>query len=293
VAMSEQARRIGAASLHGRLPAGNPHDELGRLAAAFNDLLARLDEAFAQQRRFVADASHELRTPVAVLSGEAELALAREDRPTPALRDAIAVMRDEAHRMRRIVDDLFLLARADAGDRALALEELYLADVAADVCRAAQSLARAKEVTLTLAPADDVGPFADALPFRGDEGLLRRLLLNLVDNAIKHTPAGGAVTLAARREGDVYRLTVRDSGPGIPPGEWERVFERFYRAADAPRAGRARRGSVGDSSSAGLGLPIARWIAEAHGGVLRVAASGADGTTFEAVLPSEPERGAG
>ena len=266
-AMTAQAAHLSAGTLHERLPVRDARDEVGRLAAVFNALLGRLEAAFAQQRRFVADASHELRTPVAIIAGEAELALGREGRDAEELRAALATIGQEAARLQQIVADLFLLARADAGERPRAVEELYLADLVAEVTHAVRTLAARKQITV----AERVD---GELPFRGDEALLRRLLLNLLDNAIKYTPPGGAVTVVAARRGGEYVIEVTDTGPGIPPDQRERVFERFFRG-----------GSSG--SGAGLGLAIARWIATAHGGGVALTHSGADGSTFAVTLPAQ------
>ncbi len=284
-AMTRRAAHISAGTLHERLPVGDPRDELGRLAAVFNDLLGRLEAAFAQQRRFVAEASHELRTPVAIIAGEAELALGRgadgAARDAGELRAAVAAIGHEAGRLQQVVADLFLLARADAGERPRATEELYLNDLVAEVAHAVRTLAARKEIR--------VEERADGeLPFRGDEALLRRMVLNLLDNAIKYTPAGGRVTAAAGRRVDeagrpVYAIEVADTGPGIPPDERERVFERFFRGAG--RDG-GRQGAESGGGGAGLGLAIARWIAEAHGGQLVLARTGAEGTTFAVELPA-------
>ena len=268
--MTERAAMIGAATLHERLPVNNPRDELGRLATVFNDLLGRLDQAFELQRQFMADASHELRTPVTIMSGEAELALSRDDRPSTELRAALVNIRHEARRLKRIVDDLFLLARANAGEQLLAPTSLYLGDVARECVQAARSLAAAKGVELRYAGNEE-------LPYTGDEGLLRRLLMNLLDNAIKYTPAGGSVELRAACEDARYVLEVRDTGPGIPPAAQARLFDRFFRA-DVDRG-------EGDGG-AGLGLAIARWIADSHGGSIALARSDATGSTFRVVLPA-------
>jgi two-component system OmpR family sensor kinase len=265
-AMRERAERIQAATLHERLPAGAPDDELGRLATVFNALLERLDRAFDQQRRFMADASHELRTPVAVVRGEAEHALAGARTDTD-LRDALEVVREEAARMTQIVDNLFLLARADSGEQPILAEELYLDDLAADCVRAVRTLAAPRGIAVACDAASD-------LQLRGDEALLRRLVLNLLDNAIKHTPACGRVTVRVRRAASRLLLAVEDTGSGIPAGSQSQVFERFYRV----RGGR-------ESQGAGLGLAIVRWVARAHGGEARVASSGPGGTTIEVSLP--------
>ena len=270
--MADQAARIGAGTLHERLPIGNPRDELGRLATVFNGLLGRLESAFDRQRHFMADASHELRTPVAIVSGEAELALMRDDRSPAELRAALGTIGEEAARMRRIVDDLFLLARADAGEQRLAPEDTYLAELATDAAHAVRTLAARRNITVHVEARGD-------LPFRGDEALLRRLLLNLLDNAIKYTPPGGSVGVLAERRGDRLAVDVTDTGPGIPAEARERIFERFVRLEPA-------RGDAGARSGAGLGLAIARWIAEAHGGRLELRRSGPGGSTFTVTLPA-------
>jgi heavy metal sensor kinase len=271
--MTDQAARIGEGTLHERLPVQNPRDELGRLGTVFNGLLGRVEAAFDRQRRFMADASHELRTPVAIIGGEAELALTRDDRSPAELRAALATIDEESARLARIVEELFLLARADAGAQPLAREELYLADLVADAAHRVRTLAARKDVTIACDARGD-------LPFRGDPGLLRRLVLNLLDNAIKYTPAGGRVHVVAERRGDDYVVEVADSGPGIPPEAQPRIFDRFFRAN---RDGGAD-GAAG-AGGAGLGLAIARWIAEAHGGRLELTRSGPRGSTFTALLP--------
>ena len=272
-AMTERAAAIGARSLHERLPVENPRDELGRLATVFNLLLDRLERAFEDQRRFMADASHELRTPVAVISGESELALARADRTPGELRDALEAVRAESKRMRTIVDDLFLLARTEAGERPLRLEELYLRDLVEECVRSARSLAAARHIALSLDPGDD------DLPCRGDETLLKRLVMNLLDNAVKYTHQGGRVTVRCSGADGTFSIEVEDTGVGIASAAQEHIFDRFYRAANdgdsAPR---------GDG--AGLGLAIARWVARAHGGDLALVHSSPGGSLFRVTLPA-------
>ena len=270
-AIAEQAAQISATSLHERVAVPNPRDELGRLAAVLNDLLERLDRSFEEQRRFTADASHELRTPVAIISGEAELALSRTERSPVELRDALARVRAESDRLKRIVDDLFLLARAEAGDPIMVPTEVYLDEVAADSVRAVRSLAERKSVHLSFDGSED-------LPFRGDEALLRRLFVNLLDNAIKYTPSGGDVTLSAERRNGDYLVRVTDTGPGIPPEAQPHIFDRFY------RSDRDRRASA--TSGAGLGLAIAAWVAQTYGGELSLEASSSAGSQFAVRLPA-------
>jgi heavy metal sensor kinase len=271
-AIAEQAARISATSLHERVAVPNPHDELGRLASVLNDLLERLDRSFDEQRRLMADASHELRTPVAIISGEAELALSREGRSPAELREALEHVRSESNRLKRIVDDLFLLARAEAGDPIMVSREVYLGEVAADSVRAVRSLAEQKHVALAFTGSED-------LPFQGDEALLRRLFVNLLDNAIKYTPSGGDVTLSAERQNGTYVVTVADSGPGIPIDAQPHIFDRFYRSE------RDRRTSA--TSGAGLGLAIAAWVAQTHGGTVSLETSSSAGSRFAVRFPAK------
>jgi len=274
VAMSSQAGRIGAENLHERLPIQNAKDELGRLAASFNELLERVDQSFERQRRFMSDASHELRTPAAILRGESEVALSRTERPAEEYRESLAVLHAEAQRLTQIVEDLFTLTRADAGQYPLSPKEFYLDELVADCTHAARSLALAKQITL-------ICDVPEELPIRADEALLRRMILNLLDNAIKYTPPGGRVTVSCERSGNEYALNVTDSGPGIPEDLQQRVFERFF------RADKARTRSENDGGGAGLGLSIARWIAEAHQGSLILGRSDSSGSTFTALLPAQ------
>jgi len=278
--MAAQARGMGASHMSERLRVSNPHDELGTLALSFNELLDRLEKSFEQQRRFVADASHELRTPVAILRGETEVTLSRPDRTPEEYRETLAILRDESQRLAHIIEDLFTLTRADAGQYPLNLREVYLDELAADVLRRTRSLAISKGIALT----SSIQP---ELPLQADEDLLRRMLLNLLDNAIKYTPAGGKVNVDCQREGNAYVLRVTDTGPGIPQELQARIFERFF------RADKARSRSDGDTGGAGLGLSIALWIAEAHHGRLELTRSDASGTAFTAFLsaPARPSAG--
>ncbi|HUN63658.1 MAG TPA: ATP-binding protein [Candidatus Sulfotelmatobacter sp.] len=273
VAMASEARSIGAANLQQRLPVANDRDELGELAQTFNQLLGRLEAAFDQQRRFMADASHELRTPVAILRGEAEVTLSQPERSPSDYRETLAILQQEAQRLGHIIEDLFTLARADAGQFPLTLKDTYLDEIAGEALVRARSLASAKKITLRSAIEPD-------LPIHADGALLDRMLLNLLDNAIKHSPSGSTVSLACGRQGDRYVVSVSDNGPGIPAELQGRVFERFFRA-DKARS----RAEKGETGGAGLGLSIARWIAEAHHGSLVLARSDQTGSTFSASLP--------
>jgi signal transduction histidine kinase len=249
--MSAQAAAIGARNLDQRLPVHSPEDELGRLATVLNDLLGRVEEAFAAQRRLVAEASHELRTPVAVISGESEYALARPDRTPGELRDSLMVIRAESLRLRAAIDDLFFLARVDAGERRLRSDPVNLTDLAGACVRAAQQRAPERQITL------EEGPGAGRM-VTGDAELLRRVLDNLVSNAIAYSAPGGPIVVRPGGDATQQWVDVVDAGPGIPEAQRERVFERFFRGENA----RAQ----ADNAGAGLGLAIARWIARSHGG---------------------------
>lgn len=276
-AMSQQADRIGAANLHERLPVTNPHDELGRLATTFNGMLDRVDNAFEQQRRFMADASHELRTPVAILRGEADIALSSDGRTREDYRGALVVTRDAADRLSRTVNDIFLLARVDASQVPTAPAPLYLDELVADTCRAMRSLAAQRAVTLTCETTGEIA-------YVGDTALLERLVMNLVDNAIKYSDDGGTVNVRLDRNAAYIRLTVANGGRGIPPEAQPHVFDRFYRV-DAARTHPAG----GATSGSGLGLAIAKWIAGVHGGDVELTASEPGRTVFTFRLPLEPK----
>jgi two-component system, OmpR family, sensor kinase len=278
VAMSVQAGRIGEANLHDRLAIKNSKDELGLLATSFNGLLDRLDQSFERQRRFIADASHELRTPVAVLCGEAEVALSQKDRSASEFRESVGILEREATRLKLIVEDLFTLARADAGQYPLTLTHFYLDELAVACCRTMRTLAMAKGVALDCDAVKET-------PVYADEGLLRRMILNLLDNAIKHTPQGGAVAVACGTVYGASALSVSDTGSGIPVQLQPRIFERFF------RADKARARSENNGGGAGLGLSISRWIAEAHHGRLELARSDSAGSVFAFTMPT-PESAA-
>jgi two-component system, OmpR family, sensor kinase len=295
VAMAHDSEQISARSLNARISVSNPHDELGQLASVLNRLLGRLEVSFDQQRQFMADASHELRSPVAVLYAAADVALSKESRSPAELRHALTIVRGEGRRLTRIVEDLFLLARTDTGQQPLRHEVLYFEELLHDVASAARTLGAPRGVTVSWEGSDES-------PFVGDSLLLTRVVMNLVDNAIRHTPDGGRILLALRVVGGdateacepseshlpCYQIVVQDNGPGIPEAMQSRIFERFVRA-DSSRPRVSSTGSAGESAGAGLGLSIARWIAEAHGGTLTLKHSGAGGTCFVLELPMAPQ----
>lgn len=268
--MVGQAREITHRTSGFRLRVPRLEDELGVLAQAFNELLERLDHALSSQRRFMADASHELRTPVSVVRTAAEVTLGRETRAEPEYREALGVIAEHARRLGRMVDDMMALTRADAGGLPVEPAEFYLDELLVNCVRDAGVLARERGVEVR-------GSSAPETAFRGDERLLRQMLMNLLDNAVRHTPSGGHVETRLAARDAVVEIAVSDEGPGVPPEDRERIFERFVRVD----AARSRPGG------AGLGLPIARCIAEAHGGTLGLVDSGPSGSTFLARLPVE------
>jgi two-component system, OmpR family, sensor kinase len=271
VAMGAHAQRIGATNLHERLPVINANDELGQLATTFNDLLDRLDQSFERQRRFIADASHELRTPLAILRGEAEVAMSQQGRKAEEYLESLKILHEETSRLIKIVEDLFTLTRADSGQYPLSAENVYLEELITDCAHSARTLAREKKIELS------VDASSECL-VHGDLALLRRMILNLLDNAIKYAAEGGRVDIGCRVAAVGFEIHITDTGPGIAPELHSRIFERFFRADPA----RARSGREG---GAGLGLSIALWIAEAHHGRLELVRSDAAGSHFAVYLP--------
>jgi heavy metal sensor kinase len=266
--MAAQARRITHSNLETRLEVGAAAEELAVLSESFNELLSRLDQSFDHMRRFVADASHELRTPISIIRGEADVALA-QDRSAAEYQQALAIVLDESRRLSRLVDDLLNLARADAGRVRLQVSEFYLNDLVAECCRSAQTLAVARGIALECPAHDDVA-------FRGDEELVRRMVMNLIDNAIRYTPAGGRVTAALEVRGGAVSIRIADTGTGIAPDAVAHVFERFYRGDKA----RSRQ-----DGGFGLGLAIVKWIAESHHGAVELASAPGQGSAFTVTLP--------
>jgi two-component system OmpR family sensor kinase len=269
--MADDAHGISERTPGARLRPTGSRDELAVLGDAFNELLGRLEGALAQQRRFMADASHELRTPVSVARTAIEVGLGRPGRPAAEYRDSLRVVEGQIRRLSRLVEDMFTLARADAGPLPLELAPLYL-DELLDGCAADARLVAAPNgiAVRTSAPAD--------VETIGDEHRLRQMLANLLDNAVRHTPRGGNVQVELALRPGACEIAVTDGGPGIPEAERERIFERFVRL-DASRHA---------ADGAGLGLPIARAIAEAHGGSLVLSRSDPSGSTFLVRLPVPP-----
>jgi signal transduction histidine kinase len=266
----------GSRDLSRRLQFVGPMDEIGRLAATFDDMMDRLEESFETQKRFIADASHELRTPLTAIRGNADLITIA---PPDERDQCISAIRREAERMSRLVNDLLLLAEADIAEQPIHPRTVDLADVVEDVFRAAQLLGGDKvEVVLER---------ADSVETQADPDRIKQLLLNLIDNAVKFTPSGGVVSLRLTREGDWAEVAVSDTGVGIAPEEQAAIFRRFYRVDTS----RSTKGS-------GLGLAICAWIVHAHKGTIAVSSNPGQGSTFAVRLPitlpdsSLPSRGA-
>jgi len=267
-------------SLHRRLPV-TAGEEIARLAVTLNEMLARLESSFAALRRFTADASHELKTPLAVMRADVERAMS-ERAPAPEKLIALEEALHETTRMAYLVDSLLTLARADEGRFDLHRERVSLAPLAYEVFETATILGEAAGLKVTMPEVADVVVLADRTR-------LRQLFLNIVTNALKYTSAG-SVELSLVAHDRTVAFTVRDTGIGISAADLPHIFERFYRA-DRARSRSAERGGFG------LGLAISQWIAEAHGGTISVRSRLSRGTTFtvtlpvaeEALAPSEPE----
>jgi two-component system, OmpR family, sensor kinase len=271
--LASATRGIGVQDLRRRLPVRGVGDERDAIADAFNAVVARLERAVLDTRMFAAAMAHELRTPLAALRGEIELSLTATGL-SDAHRTRMASQLEEIDRLTRLVNQLLVLARAEAGEISLAGEAVDLASLALSTVEAIEPLAQARDISLTCNCAGDA-------TITGDRGWMERLLLNVIDNAIKFTAAGGTVSVSVIREGDIAKLTVRDTGVGIPPDDVPHVFERFYRG-DSARSSQ--------TEGAGLGLSLVRWIAEQHGAKVGVASQPEHGSTFTFSFPIRMSR---
>ena len=251
------------------LPVSSPHDELGRLAETFNHLLQSVDSAVRQLRQFVTDASHELRTPIAVLHGETELMLSKP-RTADEYRETLCVFDDEFKKLTRIVEGLFTLSMADAGQLHLVCEPLYINEVLEEACALVNSRARAKNISI-------VCELDQGIPYFGDEAFLHQLFLIFLDNAIKYSSSGTSVRVTLENRDGEVRARFADQGVGISSEHLPFIFERFYRAAPA---------SSGEAQSGGLGLAIAQAIVRAQTGSIECESTPGVGSTFTVVLPT-------
>jgi len=250
------------------LPVRSPHDELGRLAVTFNHLLKSVDSAVLQLRQFVTDASHELRTPLAVLHGETELLLSRP-RSTEEYRQTLCVFDDEFKKLTRIVEGLFTLSMADAGQLHLIREPLYINEVLEEACALVTSRARSRGISI-------VRDLNQEIACTGDEAFLHQLFLIFLDNAIKYSPDGTRIRVTLECHDSMIRARFQDQGIGIANEHLPLIFNRFYRAAPL---------NSGEAHSGGLGLAIAQAIAIAHAGTIDCESTVGVGSTFTVILP--------
>jgi heavy metal sensor kinase len=266
--ITKTARAIGRGDLSQRLRIPKTEDEVGRLAIVFDEMLDKLESFFRRERQFTSDASHELRTPLAVISAEAEEALTG-DKGKEDLRDALTVIVKENKKMSILISQLLKLTRSDENEHRLEIENLDLGIVTEEVMDEMQAAAEQKKINLRLRGDRNI-------PIRGDQTLITSLLINLIDNAIYHNSKGTTVDVDTALEDNKAKIVVEDNGIGIEAEDLEHIFERFYRV-DKARSG----------DKSGLGLPIAKWIVEAHKGSIRVESKPGKGTRFEILLPLE------
>jgi heavy metal sensor kinase len=268
--MAERARSISADRLSERLPVENPSDELGQLATVFNDTFARLEASFERLKRFTADASHQLRTPLTAIRSVGEVGLREARRPLD-YEEVIGSMLEETDRLSSLVDALLTLSRWESGRVPRTPVTFDLGEVARDVATQLAVLAEDRDITVDVA-------IDHALSVSADADMVRSAVMNVVDNAIKFTPEGGRVRVWGHSDASSHHLVVDDSGPGIPPEHRERVLERFHRVEGCP-AGRAA------PPGAGLGLAIADWAFTANHGRVAIDASDAGGARVVMSLP--------
>ena len=267
--ITQTARTISAQNLSSRLVVPKTRDELQRLSETLNGMLERLEAAFKKITQFTADASHELRTPVAVMRTRAELSL-RKARSADEYREVIAEVLTELEKTSGLIEQLMFLARADSGAETLHFNPTNVVEVLHEACHQGSALAEAKQIAFR----EQIPP--DSLWIQGDAGSLRRLFLILIDNAVKYTPANGKVEVSLQRNDGYAVAQVRDTGIGITETDLPNVFERFYRADKV----RSR-----ESGGVGLGLSIGRWITEVHAGTIEVQSSPGQGSVFQIRLP--------
>ena len=268
--ITDQARSISIQNLSQRLAVPATGDELHRLSQTWNDMLQRLEGAVKRLTQFTADASHELRTPIALIRTTAELTLRRE-RPLETYKEALRQIAAESERTSRLIEDLLALARADAGLPAMPMDRVELAPLVRDVCRQGRVLAEARQVQLSTEVPE--GP----VYVLGNHPSLRRLILVLLDNAVKYTPPGGSVTVSLGCDDGGATVAVQDTGIGIEESVLPHIFERFYRIDES------RHRDVGGS---GLGLSIAKWIVETHRAEIRAESVAGRGSTFRVRFPA-------
>ncbi len=261
--------RVNTDNLSQRLPGEDEKNEIGRLVKSFNGMLIHLENSFRRVRQFAADASHELRTPLTVLRGETEVAL-RWTKDPQEFRTTLESNLEEIDRMGRIIEDLLLLAKSEAGEVPMTSKKINLGDLLRDLSLQGKILGENKGVAVSL----DL-PGEQAVHVMGDELRLHQMFLNLISNGIKYTPTGGRVILSLAVEAGEAAVTIADTGVGMAPEHLNRIFDRFYRV-DKQRS---------QESGAGLGLSIVKWIVEAHNGRIAVSSTVDVGSEFKVFLP--------
>jgi len=267
--LTRTAHSIEAGDLHQRVPVPRAHDEVQRLALTLNDMIARLENAFARQRRFVADASHELRTPVTVICNMAEMALFNASGAEEYI-SALSDITTESERLGHLISDLLALARIDEEHTQLEREAIRLDRLVHAVAAQAKSVAVERAITVQVETPEPIIVF-------GDEARLIQVVMNLLDNALVYTNPGGEVTLTTTVKQRQATLSVRDTGIGIAPEHLPHIFERFYRVDPA----RVRT----EGNNSGLGLAIVDWVVHTHGGTVTVKSQVGEGSTFVVTLP--------
>jgi len=272
-AIGSAARDIGISDLHRRLPVRGAGDELDRLAASFNEVLERLEKAVAQMKDFTASISHELRTPLTTLRGEAEIALAHAGTGSECRR-VLESQLEEFEKLSRMINQMLTLARAEAGQIELARDTANLSALARSLVEQMEPVASNRGIVLS-------ARCGDGVTVTGDSSWLERAILNLIDNAIKFTPEGGAVEVRVRTQGSEAILEVIDNGIGIPQQAMPHVFERFYRG-DPSRSS--------ETEGTGLGLSLVEWIVREHRGRVSVESRSGQGSIFRITLPLAPRK---
>ena len=265
--ITEAAREIEESDLNRRIDV-KTKDELGRLAETLNQMIDRLEKAFKRQKEFTSDASHELRAPLAIIQAESTLAL-QKDRDADAYKQSLETVSQEVEHMAKIIDQLLMLARSDAGKDQLIFEEINLAEMLRDLTSDINVLCQDKGLSLQIVTGEKVS-------IQGDKVNLRRLFLNVMDNAIRYTPHGGTISVSLSQQRQIALVTISDTGVGISREHIPHIFDRFY------RVDKARSRTEGGS---GLGLAICKQIVEAHGGGLSVESKIGEGSTFSIMLP--------
>lgn len=267
--MIKELQKIETEQLEKRLTFHSAKDEINALSEVINEMLSRLENSFNQTRRFTADASHELRTPIAIMKAGIEVALSKE-RDLRGYQQVLANTLEDLRRLSKIIENLFILAKADAGRYELHMERMNLCPVVTEIAEQLKLIAEPKNIFVSTEKMEDA--FID-----GDELLIRMLLLNLVDNAVKYTPLNGTITLSLGKDNGCAKIIITDNGIGISQEDISHIFDRFYRANKARTA---------DHTGGGLGLSICQWIVKSHDGTITVKSEPCKGSAFTVALPT-------